>query len=120
MTEKYIDDDGSDIFPKQKDRKLYNTKYHETYGNIRHVLSEPYIKDAIIRGVYSGRKQTAMGFVYLQGSPYPDAEGSSHIRSCLHDAVINASPRIGQSIDKLELYRWCPHIRVKDTNMTEL
>ena len=43
----------------------------------------------------SGRKRKATGFVYLQGSPYCDAEGSSQVRSCLHDAIINSSPRIG-------------------------
>ena len=35
----YIDDYESGIFPKQKDRKLYNTKYQETYVNRCHVLS---------------------------------------------------------------------------------
>ena len=46
---KYIDDDGSGIFPKQKARKLYNEKYQEKYGNERSVVSTPYIKDARIQ-----------------------------------------------------------------------
>ena len=33
--------------------------------------------------------------MYLKGSPYHDAEGSSHIISCLNDAIINYAPRIG-------------------------
>ena len=27
------DDDGSGIFPKQKDRNIYNTKYQKNYSN---------------------------------------------------------------------------------------
>ena len=99
---KYIDDYGSDIFPIIKDKNIYTKKYQETYRNRSHVFSTPYIKDRIILRVYSGIKQKAKGFVYLQGSPYHDAEGSSQIRSCLHDAIINSSPRIGQRIYKLE------------------
>ena len=62
---KNIDDYGSGIFPKHKYRKLYNEKYQETYGNKRHVVSAPYIKDARIRRFYSGRKRTATVFLYL-------------------------------------------------------
>ena len=51
--------------------------------------------------VYSGIKLKATGFVYLQGLPYIDAEVSSKLKSCIHDAIINVSPRIGQIIDKL-------------------
>ena len=40
---KYIVDDGNVIFPKHKERKLYNTKYQETNGNRRYVLLVPYI-----------------------------------------------------------------------------
>ena len=57
-----------------------------------------------MKGVFRKKSKTA-GFVYLQGSPYRDAEGSSQLRSCLHDTIINAAPRIGQLIDKLEFYR---------------
>ena len=35
-------------------------------------------------------------FVYLKGSPYRGAEVSSQLRSCLHDATIDAAPRIGK------------------------
>ena len=38
------------------------------------------------------------GYVYLNGSPYTDAEGLSHLISCLHDAIINAAPRIGKKL----------------------
>ena len=44
-----------------------------------------YMTDTRIRRVYSGIKQKATGFVYLQGSPYRDAERSSQLRSCIHD-----------------------------------
>ena len=58
-------------------------------------MKNVYIKDTIIRQTYSGRKLNATGYDYIAGSPYRDAEGSSQLRSCLHDAIINASPRIG-------------------------
>ena len=70
--------------------------------------------------MYSGREKKATGFVYIRGSPYRDAKVSSQLRECLHAAIINAAPIIGNIIDKSELYRQCPPIRVKDTNMTEL
>ena len=54
---KYIDDDGSGIFPKQRVRKLYNAKYQDTYRNRNYVVSAPHIKDTIIQKVFSGRKK---------------------------------------------------------------
>ena len=42
------------------------------------------------------------------------------MRSCLQDAVINSAPRIGNFIDKKELYRQCPPRRVKDSNISEI
>ena len=47
---------GVVIFPKHKDRKLYDTKYQDIYGDRRRVLSASYIKCAIICRVYSERK----------------------------------------------------------------
>ena len=35
---KYIDDDMRGVFPKQKVRKLHNTKYQKTYSNQYYVL----------------------------------------------------------------------------------
>ena len=95
MTKKCMDDDGSGIFPKQYVINLYNTKYQKTYYNRYYVLKNDHKKYTRIRQTYSGRKRRATGFVYLQSSPYHDDEGSSHIRSCLHDEIINAAPRIG-------------------------
>ena len=37
--------------------------------------------------------------MYIQGSPYRDTEGSSQLRSCLHDVIVNAAPRIGQRME---------------------
>ena len=56
----------------------------------------------------------------MTGSKYRNAEGSSHHRSCLHDAIINAAPIIGEKIDKSELYRQCSPRRVMNTAMYEL
>ena len=38
----------------------------------------------------------ATGYVYLNGSPYSDAEGLPQLISCLHDAIINAALRTGK------------------------
>ena len=72
---KYINDDGSGVFPKQNFRNPYNTKYQKTYSNQYYVLKDDYIKYTRIRRSYSGRKQRATGYFYLNGSPYHDAEG---------------------------------------------
>ena len=70
---------------------------------MHYVLKNYFIKYTRICRTYSGRKLRAASFVYLQGSPYRDAEGSTQIRSCLHDAIIDAAPRIGGGgVDKLE------------------
>ena len=66
------------------------------YSNNYYVLKNDDIKDTRMRRTYSGRKQKATGFVYLKDSPCCDAEVSSQIISCLHDAIINAAPRIGE------------------------
>ena len=91
---KYYDNDVIGVPPKQKDMKIYNEKYEETYGNRRHVIYKPKTNDTRMRRVYSGRKRKAAGFVYLQVLPCSDYKGSSKIRSCVHDELINASPII--------------------------
>ena len=83
-------------------------------------MKNGYIKDTRIRQIYSGRKRKATVYVYITGSPYRDAEGSSHLISCLHDAIINAAPGIGGEINKYKLYRQCLPRRVKDTHIEEL
>ena len=58
-------------------------------------MKNDYLKDTRICRTHSGRKRKATGYVLLTGSPYRDALGYSQLRSCLHDAIINAAPRIG-------------------------
>ena len=64
-----------------------------TCGNRSYVVSKPYIKDTKKLRAYSGRKGKAAGFVYLQGLPYCDVEGSSQLISFLRDTIINYSLR---------------------------
>ena len=54
------------------------------------------------------------------GSPYCDAEGSSKLRSYIQDVIINAFPRIGKKLEKLEFYWQFPPRYVKDKHITEL
>ena len=61
-------------------------------------MKNDYIKDTRIRWTHSGREKKATGFVLITGSPYRDAEGSPQLRSCIHDAIVNAAPRIGKKI----------------------
>ena len=49
---KYIDDDGSDVFPKKKVIKVYNAKYQNNYSNRYYVLKNYYVKDTRIRQTY--------------------------------------------------------------------
>ena len=44
--------------------------------------------------VFREKKKVAV-FVYIKVSPFRDAEGSSQLRSCLYDEIINTAPRIG-------------------------
>ena len=61
-------------------------------------MKNDYIKDTRISWTHSGRKRRATGHVLLTGSPYCDAEGYLQIRSCIHDAIINADPRLGKNM----------------------
>ena len=80
---------------------------------------EMWDRDRKIARDHFGRKRKSTGFIYLPGSKFREAEGHLSMRSCLQDAVINSSPRIGKHINKIELYRQCPHRRVKDTKISE-
>ena len=95
---KYIDDDGSTVLSKIMVRKWYNARYQNTYSNYHYVLKNDFIKDIRICQTYSGRKWKAAGHVLITGSPYRDAEGSPQHRSSLHDAIINAAPRMGEKL----------------------
>ena len=99
---------------------MYNSKYQLTYSNKYYVMKNNYIKDARIRRTYSGRKRKAKGYVYITYSKDRVAEGSSHLRLCLHNEIINAHPRIGEEINKNELYRQCLPRTVKNTKIKEL
>ena len=92
---KYFDDNGSGLLPKIVAKKWKNLKDHRSYSHREYFFKNDYIKDRRIRRAYSGKKRKATGYVLLTGSKYRDAEGSSHHRSCLHDAIINAAPRVG-------------------------
>ena len=87
---RYMYNYGSGIFPK-KVKKIYNAKYQKTYSNRYYVLNSDYINYTRTRRTYPGIKRRTIGFVYLKGSQYCYAEGSSHLRSCLHDAIINSA-----------------------------
>ena len=117
---KSFDDDGSGVVTIILVRKWYNAIYQKTHSNHYYVLKNDFIKDTRIRQTYSGRKWKANGYVLITGSPYRDAEGSPHHRSCLHDVIINADPRIGKKIDQSELYIQCSPRRVMDTQIEEL
>ena len=67
-----------------------------------------------------GRKRNPTGCIFLSGSGLRDAKGNLNMRSCLQDAVINSAPRIGNFINKQELYRQCPPRRVKNSHISEI
>ena len=73
-----------------------------------------------MRWTYSGRKWKATGYVLITGSPYRDTEGYPHIRSFLHDAIVNSAPSIGGEIDQSELFWQCLPRRVMETSIEEL
>ena len=75
---KYFDDNGSGLLPKIVAKKWEKNSDHRSYSHREYVLKIDYIKDRRIRRTYSGRKRKATGYVFLTGSSYRDAEGSSH------------------------------------------
>ena len=77
---------------------MVQRKISKSYSNWEFILHNDYIKDRIIHRTSSGRKLKATGYVLITGSPYLDAEGSPHHRSCLHDAIINAAQIIGEKL----------------------
>ena len=47
--------------------------------------------------------------MYINGSPYRDAEVLSQLRSCLHDVMINADLRIGGKLKIWDFIDSVPH-----------
>ena len=87
------------------------------YGsNSRIYLSTEYDKTVKRTREKIGGKKEPTGFIYLLGSQFCQAKRNLKLRSCLHDAVLNAAPRIGKFADKNEFYRQCFPIHVKGTN----
>ena len=66
------------------------------------------------------RKIKSTGYIYLPGYQYREAGFHLKLRSCLHDAVINYSPSIGNYINKHTFYIQYPPRRVKDKNMNDI
>ena len=58
--------------------------------------------------------------MYLNNSPYCDAEGSSQLISCLHDEINNSDPIIGEKITNWDCIDSIDLKRVKDAHMTKL
>ena len=67
-----------------------------------------------------GRKGKSNGYNCLPVSQYREAECYLNLRSCLQDADIFSSPRIGKYINKILLYNQCHPRIVKDTNMSHI
>ena len=77
-------------------------------------------RDRKITKINFGRKRESTGYIYLPGSKYHESEVHLNLRSCLQYSVINYTPRVGEYINKHELYRQYPARIVKDTKMTEI
>ena len=72
---KYIYDDESHIFIKQKVGNFYSAKYQKIYYNRYYIIKSWYMKDTRIRQTYWRGNRRETGFLYLKGLPYRDAEG---------------------------------------------
>ena len=106
---KYLGDDGTAV--KQKHFIQIGMRY--TSGD--DPIQEMWDRDRKTARDNVGRKRKSTGFIDLPESKFHEAEGSLLMSSCLQDVVIYSDPKIGKYINKLELYRQCPTIRVKDT-----
>ena len=66
------------------------------------------------------RKTKPTGYIHLTGYQFHESEGHLKTRLFLHATIINSPPSIVKYINKHELYRQYPDIRVKDTKMNEI
>ena len=69
--------------------------------------------------IYSVIKHKATVFFYLEVSPYRDAEGLLHMRSCMNYAINNDAPIIVGGTYNNKLYRKSKPVRAKETKMEE-
>ena len=83
-------------------------------------LHELWVRDRKIARGNFGNKIKSTVFIYFPGSEFRKAEGRLSMKSCLQYSVIDYAPRIGKYIDKQELYRQCPPIKLKDTNISQI
>ena len=82
MTEKYILMMMGVIFSQNNALESDTMLNFKIFNKIDIMLKNDYIKDTRIRRTYPRRKIIATCYVYLNSSPYCDAEGLSQLRSC--------------------------------------
>ena len=82
-----------------KPKKILQGGMRYTYGCDS--IQEMWDRDRKIARDHFGRKIKSAGFIYLPGSKFREAEYHLTMSSCLQDAVIHSSPRIGKYINKL-------------------
>ena len=93
----YIDCDGEEhVNPKIRNKKRIRNFEHSGYDPIQAMLDRNFKE----KKQNFGRKRKSTGCIFLSGSGLRDAVGNYKLRSCLHDAVINAAVRIGKNINK--------------------
>ena len=110
----HIDDDGSGEKPKLE--ILRRVMKYSCYDPLQEMLD----RDMKVARKNFGRKRKPTGCIFLYGLGFCEAEGNLKMRSCLQDDVIGSAPRIGKVINKQELYRQCPPIRVKNSHISEI
>ena len=91
----YLDDDDTGVKPKHLLQRgmIYTPGYDP--------IQKMWDRDQKTARDNFGRKIKSTGYIHLPGSKFHEAEGNLTVRSCLQDAVINSSPRIGKHINKL-------------------
>ena len=110
----YLDYDG--IGEKPKHLLQMGMRYTSGCDQIQKIW---YIDSKIARD-HLGRKRKSTRFIYPPSSKFHEAEGHLTMRSCLQYSAVNYVPGIVKYINKLELYRQCPPIIVKDKKMSEI
>ena len=98
---KYIDDDGTGVKPKQFFSNLLTGRNFQYGSNVYSSWDKMWDIDMKKTRQKFGRKRKPTRYIYLLWSQSHEDEGNLKLSSCLHDAVINSSPRIGKYVKKM-------------------
>eukprot|EP01043_Picozoa_sp_COSAG02_P060622 COSAG02_NODE_7961_length_2771_cov_1.845808_2_plen_463_part_00 len=93
-----------------KGRPLTSERYKTMVGNA------PPSRRAALRADVKRKARSG----YIKFSGYKKTTKPPDVRSCLHDAIMNAATRVRVTIDKKKLWRQCKPVKTKERSFAEV